>query len=78
MGNLTLGYTFKGDVIEKFKMKSARFFVNASNLFIITSYSGSDPEVDTDKSLNGVPSAGMEYLSYPREKSVAVGINVTF
>ncbi|WP_245793753.1 SusC/RagA family TonB-linked outer membrane protein [Flavobacterium xanthum] len=78
MGNLTVGYTFKGDVIERFKMKSARFFVNASNLFIITSYSGSDPEVDTDKSLNGVPSAGMEYLSYPREKSVAVGINVTF
>lgn len=78
MGNLTVGYSFKGDVIERFKMKSARLFVNASNLFIITSYSGSDPEVDTDKSLNGVPSAGMEYLSYPREKSVAVGINVTF
>ncbi|WP_244199254.1 SusC/RagA family TonB-linked outer membrane protein [Flavobacterium psychrolimnae] len=78
MGNLTLGYTFKGDVIERFKMKSARFYVNASNLFIITSYSGSDPEVDTDKSLNGVPSAGMEYLSYPREKSIAVGLNVSF
>lgn len=78
MGNLTFGYTVKGDVLEKFKIKTARFYVNASNLFIITGYSGSDPEVDTDKSLNGVPSAGMEYLSYPREKSVAVGLNVTF
>jgi iron complex outermembrane receptor protein len=78
MGNLTFGYTVKGDALERFKIKSARFYVNGSNLFIITNYSGSDPEVDTDKSLNGVPSAGMEYLSYPREKSVAVGLNVTF
>lgn len=78
MGNLTFGYTVKGAFLERFKVKSARFYVNGSNLFVITSYSGSDPEVDTDKSLNGVPSAGMEYLSYPREKSVAVGLNVTF
>ncbi|WP_339918951.1 SusC/RagA family TonB-linked outer membrane protein [uncultured Flavobacterium sp.] len=78
MGNLTFGYTLKGDALERFKVKSARFYVNASNLFIITSYSGTDPEVDTDKQLNGVPSAGIEYLSYPRDKSVSVGLNVTF
>ncbi|MFV8341769.1 SusC/RagA family TonB-linked outer membrane protein [Flavobacterium sp. XS2P39] len=78
MGNLTLGYTFKGQALDKFKIKSARLYVNGNNLFVITNYTGSDPEVDTDKTLNGVPSAGMEYLSYPREKSVAVGLNVTF
>jgi iron complex outermembrane receptor protein len=78
MGNLTVGYTVKGSILDKFKMSSARLYVNASNLFIITKYSGSDPEVDTDKSLNGVPSAGMEYLSYPRDKSLSVGLNVTF
>lgn len=78
MGNLTFGYTFTGSIVEKLKVKSARLFVNGSNLFIITNYSGTDPEVDTDKSLNGVPSAGMEYLSYPRERSLGVGLNVTF
>lgn len=78
MGNLTFGYTVKGAILDKFKMSTARLYVNASNLFIITGYSGTDPEVDTDKSLNGVPSAGMEYLSYPRDKSVSVGLNVTF
>jgi iron complex outermembrane receptor protein len=76
MGNVTLGYTFRG--LEKYKIKAARLFVNGANLLIITGYSGSDPEVDTDKSLNGVPSAGMEYLSYPRDKSVSIGLNVTF
>ena len=78
LGNLTLGYTFKGAGLERFKIKSARFYVNADNLFVITSYSGFDPEVDTDKTLGGVPSAGMDYLSYPRAKSVAIGLNVTF
>jgi iron complex outermembrane receptor protein len=78
MGNLTIGYTVKGDILDKLKMSTARLYVNASNLFVITDYSGTDPEVDTDKSLNGVPSAGMEYLSYPRDKSVSVGLNVTF
>ncbi|MGZ9734397.1 SusC/RagA family TonB-linked outer membrane protein [Flavobacterium sp. GNP002] len=78
MGNLTFGYTVKGAILDKLKMSTARLYVNASNLFIITGYSGTDPEVDTDKSLNGVPSAGMEYLSYPRDKSVSVGLNVTF
>lgn len=78
LGNLTFGYTVKGVILDKLKMSNARLYVNASNLFVITGYSGTDPEVDTDKSLNGVPSAGMEYLSYPRDKSVSVGLNVTF
>jgi iron complex outermembrane receptor protein len=78
MGNLTFGYNIKGNFVEKIKMKSARVYVNAANLFVLTNYSGTDPEVDTDKTLNGVPSAGMEYLSYPRDKSVSIGLNVTF
>lgn len=78
MGNLTLGYTFTGALLDKLKMKSARFFVNGQNLLLFTNYSGFDPEVNTDKSLNGVPSAGIDYLSYPRSKAIALGLNVTF
>ncbi|WP_395066066.1 SusC/RagA family TonB-linked outer membrane protein [Flavobacterium sp.] len=78
MGNLTFGYTFSGTTLEKLKIKSARFFVNGQNLLLFTKYSGFDPEVNTDKSLNGVPSAGIDYLSYPRSKAFALGLNVTF
>ena len=78
LGNITFGYTLKSDFLTKYNVKSARFYVNAQNLFVLTSYSGFDPEVDTDKQMNGVPSAGMEYLSYPRDKSIAIGLNVTF
>ena len=78
MGNLTFGYTFTGAALEKMKIKSARFFVNGQNLLLFTNYSGFDPEVNTDKTLNGVPSAGIDYLSYPRSKAFALGLNVTF
>ncbi len=78
MGNLTLGYTFKGGIFDRAKIKSVRFYVNGQNLLLFTNYSGFDPEVDTDKTLNGVPSAGIDYLSYPRAKSFACGLNVTF
>ena len=78
LGNLTVGYTFKGAVMDKIKLNSARLFLSGENLFVITNYSGFDPEVDTNKALNGVPSAGMDYLSYPRDKSISFGVNVTF
>ena len=78
MGNLTFGYTFTGAALEKMKIKSARFFVNGQNFLLFTNYSGFDPEVNTDKTLNGVPSAGIDYLSYPRSKAFALGLNVTF
>jgi iron complex outermembrane receptor protein len=78
MGNLTVGYTFSGAILEKMKIKAARFFVNGQNLLLFTNYSGFDPEVNTDKTLNGVPSAGIDYLSYPRSKAIALGLNVTF
>jgi iron complex outermembrane receptor protein len=78
MGNLTFGYTFSGATLERLKIKSARFFVNGQNLLLFTNYSGFDPEVNTDKTLNGVPSAGIDYLSYPRSQAVALGLNVTF
>jgi iron complex outermembrane receptor protein len=45
---------------------------------VITKYSGFDPEVDTNKSLNGIPSAGIDYLSYPKARTFSVGLNVTF
>jgi TonB-dependent starch-binding outer membrane protein SusC len=52
--------------------------LNGSNLLLFTDYSGFDPEVDINKSIDGVPSSGIDYLSYPKEKSFALGVNLTF
>jgi len=78
LNNATIGYTFSSGILDKIKAKNARLYVSGQNLFVLTGYTGFDPEVDTDKQLNGVPSAGMDYLAYPRARSFALGLNVTF
>jgi TonB-linked SusC/RagA family outer membrane protein len=47
--NIQLGYSFSGSspVIEKIKASNLRLYVSASNLFVISPYSGLDPENDT-------------------------------
>ena len=48
------------------------------NLFVITDYTGFDPEVDTNKQINGVNSAGMDYYSYPASKGWLLGVTIGF
>ena len=48
--NLQLGYTLPGKVVSKARINNLRFYIGASNLFILTGYTGFDPE-----SLNAVP-----------------------
>ncbi|MBT8320688.1 MAG: TonB-dependent receptor, partial [Eudoraea sp.] len=60
-------------------LKSLRLSLNGQNLFLITDYSGLDPEVSTtDVPANGLPSASIDYLQYPRPTTFTLGINVTF
>lgn len=72
LANATLSYQLGniGNVI-----KNANIYITAQNLFIITNFSGFDPEVNVSKPLNGVPSFGMEYTPYPSARFVNFGIN---
>ncbi len=73
--NVSLGYNLKPktDVI-----RSVRLFVTGQNLAVFTGYSGQDPEVNTNKQIDGVPSFGIDYTTYPRARTFTVGANVTF
>jgi TonB-dependent starch-binding outer membrane protein SusC len=75
LNNVTLGYTLKTSPLI---FKSLRFTLTAQNLFVITKYTGFDPEVNTDKNINGVPSAGIDYTSYPSAKTYTFGISASF
>jgi hypothetical protein len=75
LATLSLGYRFN---VDGTTIKSLRLFANAQNLFVITDYTGLDPEVSVNKSLNGVPSAGIDYTAYPRARTFSLGLNVTF
>jgi TonB-linked SusC/RagA family outer membrane protein len=72
--DLTIGYTLPSNLTGKCGISKARFYVSASNLFIITGYSGYDPEVDVQTGLT----CGMDYNRYPRSRSFVIGTNITF
>ena len=72
--DITLGYTLPKKLIQKTGLTKARFYVSTSNLFIITGYSGYDPEVDIQTGLT----CGMDYNRYPRARSFVFGTNITF
>lgn len=72
LSNATFSYTI-GNIGTAFK--SVTVFLTGQNLLVFTDYSGFDPEVNTDKQINGVPSFGIEYIPYPSARSFLFGIN---
>jgi len=73
MSNMTLSYAL-GNFATYFK--GARVYVTGQNLFVITSYTGFDPEVNTVKTgANLVPSVGIDYLPYPSARTFTFGVN---
>lgn len=72
LANLTLSYRV-GDIGNTFK--NFNVSLTGQNLFIITKYTGFDPEVNTDGATNGIPSLGIEYLPYPPSRNILLGVN---
>ncbi len=72
MRNMTLNYSF-GNTGKYIKNLTA--FVSGSNLFVITKFTGFDPEVNIDKSNNSYPSRSIEYVPYPTPTNITFGFN---
>lgn len=76
LNNVRLGYTF--DTSQLKFLRSINLYVSAQNLFTITSYSGYDPLVDTNKQVSGNQSLGIDYTTYPSAKTFILGATVKF
>jgi len=72
LANATINYTV-GNLGKS--IKGLNVFLNGQNLFVITKFKGFDPEVNVEKGVNGVPSAGIEYISYPTARTFNFGVN---
>ncbi|MBL4561502.1 MAG: TonB-dependent receptor [Labilibaculum sp.] len=62
--NLTLGYTLPTNLTNGL-FKKSRIYMDVQNLFVITNYSGSDPETDS-------------FSAYPNQKTFTIGVNLSF
>jgi len=72
LGNATINYNVGN--LGKF-IKNGNIYLSGNNLFVITKYTGFDPEVNIDKALNGIPSLGVDYIGYPTARTIIIGVN---
>ena len=66
MDNVTLGYTFRKIMNES---TSLRMFTGVQNVFVLTKYSGLDPEITNN---------GVDKTIYPRQRTILFGLNLKF
>ncbi|MBL4569508.1 MAG: TonB-dependent receptor, partial [Flavobacteriaceae bacterium] len=70
--NVTVGYNFNAKNIG---IEKCRISLTGENLFVLTGYSGIDPEVNID----GLENPGMDVFNYyPKTRTVSLGLNLSF
>lgn len=74
--DISLTYDFPAALINKIKLSELSLTLSARNLFLITNYSGSDPDVNLRGGFtNGF---GSDFFNYPTTKSIGASIRVSF
>lgn len=71
LDNATLGYSIKPKVQA---IKAIRLYVTANNLFVITKYTGLDPEINIGGLTPGIDNNNY----YPKTRTFSLGINASF
>ncbi|MFY0630350.1 MAG: SusC/RagA family TonB-linked outer membrane protein [Flavobacteriaceae bacterium] len=68
MDNITIGYTFNQPIKKFGSRNTIRLWMGVQNVFIITNYSGLDPEVF----------GGIDNTIFPRSRNILFGANIKF
>ena len=75
--NITLGYTFSSQLLQRIKIQSLRLYASGINLFTFTHYTGFDPEANTNTAGTDTK-AGIDLAAYPAQRMYTLGLNVKF
>ncbi|MGB3589972.1 MAG: SusC/RagA family TonB-linked outer membrane protein, partial [Tunicatimonas sp.] len=79
LNNATIAYSLNteklglGDVVQ-----TIRLALTGQNLFVITDYSGFDPEVNTGSASADIQTFGIDRFTYPRARTFLFSLNVSF
>ncbi|WP_289041169.1 TonB-dependent receptor [uncultured Zobellia sp.] len=79
--NLNIGYNLPDQITEKLGLSSLRLYVSTQNVFTITNYSGSDPEIGQNSDIRGnssVTTRGIDAGAYPISGTTTLGVNLKF
>ena len=79
LNNATLAYNFTPEALGLGdSIKNLRLSITGQNLFVITDYSGFDPEINTGSPVGGIQTFGIDYYSYPKSRTILLSLNVEF
>jgi TonB-linked SusC/RagA family outer membrane protein len=76
LSTLSFGYTIPSVILDKVHLQNLRFYVSGYNVFILTNYSGFDPEVSARRNTGLTP--GVDYSAYPKSRQILFGLNLSF
>ena len=73
--SVTLGYTLPARLLKNFGVNRLRFYATGENLFVLTGYTGIDPEVST----SDLKEVGLDKGNiYPMPRTFSIGLNLSF
>lgn len=78
LNNATLAYTLNPKGVFGDLVNDIRFSLTGQNLFVISDYSGFDPEVNTGSAIDGIQTFGIDRFTYPTPRTFLFGLNVSF
>ncbi len=79
LNNATLGYNLSPEKIGLSNVvQNIRLSLTGQNLFVLTDYSGFDPEINTGSTLGGIQTFGIDYFTYPKARTFLISLNATF
>jgi len=79
LNTVSLGYSLPKKLLSKVWMTQFRIYATVYNAFLLTNYSGYDPEVTTTRNSSySQLTPGVDYSAYPKSRNYTVGVNVTF
>ncbi|WP_373495918.1 SusC/RagA family TonB-linked outer membrane protein [Aquiflexum sp.] len=79
LNNATVAYSLSPDKIGlSDTFQNIQFSITGQNLFVLTDYSGFDPEVNTGATSGGIQTFGIDRFTYPRARTFLIGLNLTF
>lgn len=80
LDNVTLEYNIAPEMFGRVSsyVQNARVYLSVDNVFVLSPYSGYDPEVNTNAQVGLIPATGIDYTNYPVPRTFTVGINLGF
>jgi TonB-linked SusC/RagA family outer membrane protein len=78
LSDITLSYTFKKRFLHQLNIQHLKVFLTGKNLYLLSSYSGYDPEVNTRQGQTGDLMPSLDFSAYPRSQAFSAGFNISF